>query len=99
MILQESAGVVVVGGAGWGTPPKLYYCLAWQVEVCYLGAVAIKPVEVVLEIFLVVGQLQKLILPRSLLCTINELIGIIIHWLIPVSRWLSFKWVNLRLVC
>ncbi len=72
MIFQESAGVVVVGGAGWGPLPKLYYCPAWQVEVGCFGAVVIKPVEVVFEILLVAGQLQKRILVRSRLCAIKK---------------------------
>ncbi len=59
MILQESAAVVVVGGAAWEAFAKLYYCRARQVEVCYLGAVTIKPVEIVLEILLEAGQLQR----------------------------------------
>ncbi len=62
MVFQESAGVVVMRGAGWGPPAKLDYCLTRQVEVTHLGAVAIKSVKVVLEIFLVAGQLRKLVL-------------------------------------
>ncbi len=52
MILQEGPVVVVVGGVRWGPLAKLHYCLAWHVDVGNLGAVAIKPVQVVLEIFL-----------------------------------------------
>ena len=55
MILQESAGVVVVGGADWIPPAKLYYCPARPVEVGSLAVVATKPVEVVIEILLVAG--------------------------------------------
>ncbi len=62
MILQESAGVLVVGGAGWGLFAKLDNSLSRYVEVGYLGAGATKPVKVVLEILLVAGQFQKLIL-------------------------------------
>ena len=62
MIFQESAGVVVVGGAGWGLRATLHYCPTRQVEVGYLGVVGIQPVKVVLEICLVAGQLQKPIL-------------------------------------
>ncbi len=65
MILQESAGLVVVGGAGWGPLAKRYYCPAWQVDVGHLGAVAIKPVEVVLEILLVAGTFRNLPLSEA----------------------------------
>ncbi len=61
-LTSTPAGVVVVGGVSWGPLAKLYSRPAWQVEVGYLGVVAIKPVEGVLEILLVAGQLQKLIL-------------------------------------
>jgi hypothetical protein len=71
-ILQGSVGVVLVGGAGWEPLAKLYRCVAWQVEVGLLGAVAVKPVEVVFEFLLVAGQLQKLVLVSSLLHTMKQ---------------------------
>ncbi len=78
MIVQESAGVVVVGGAGWGPPAKLYYRPGWHVEVGNLGAVAIKPVEVVVEILLEAGQLQERTLVLCLLRVFNEFIVLLV---------------------
>ncbi len=49
--LQETPGLVVVGGAGWGAPAKPYCSPARQVDVGYFGAVTIKPSEVVLYVF------------------------------------------------
>jgi hypothetical protein len=82
VILQKLSGVVVVGGAGWGPLAKLYYRPTRQVEVGYLGAVAIKPIEVITEILLEAGQLHKLALVRRLLRTFKEVIVIMVRWLI-----------------
>ncbi len=91
MILQETPRVVVVGGAGWGPPVKLYYRRVWQVEVGYLGAIAIKPVEVVLEILVVAEQLQEPTLVCCRLGVNKEVIVMLVRWLMVVSSWLPFK--------
>ncbi len=74
MIFQDAPGVVVVGGAGWGSLAEFYQCPARQVEVGYLGLVVIEPVEVVLEILPVVWQLQDPTLVCCLLGVFKEVI-------------------------
>ncbi len=78
-------------GAGCGPPAKLYYRPGWQVDVGYLGAVAIKTVEVVLEILLVATQLEGTALARRLLGVFKEVIVMLDHWLIAATSWLPLK--------
>ncbi len=81
VIFQEALGVVVVGGAGLGPLAKLYNCPARQIEVGYLGAVAIKPVEVILEILLVAGYFQRPTLFCCLLGVLKEFVVMLVHGL------------------
>ncbi len=89
MILQETPGVGVVGGVGWGPAAKLCYRLGWQVEVGYFGAGASTFVEVVVEIFIVAGQLSEPTLVRCMWRTFKEVIVMLVRWRIVLTSWQS----------
>ncbi len=71
-MLQESADMVVVGGACWGPLAKLDKCPSRQVEVDNRGAVAIKPIKVIPDIVLETEQRHKLAIVRCLLRTFKK---------------------------
>ncbi len=52
----------------------------------------------ILEICLVTGQFRKPALIRSFLRVLKEVIVMLVHWFIVVTRWLRVQKVNLRLL-